>query len=77
MENWYAVENHTEATMDEKWISNMKTKTKKEMEPVGHDFEAVLIFKEYCDKKDNFFVYKMNDRRGNPDLSSFIFKTGK
>jgi hypothetical protein len=31
------------ATMDRKWISNIKKKNKRDMmEPVGHDFEAVV-----------------------------------
>ncbi|XP_028417757.1 uncharacterized protein LOC114542281 [Dendronephthya gigantea] len=57
----------------------MKTekKNKKQVEPVGHNFEAVVTFKEYCDKRDNFYVYKVNDKRGNPDKPSFVFKTSK
>ena len=34
-----------------------------------------MVFKECCDRKDPFHIYKMNDKRGNPDLPSFIFKT--
>ena len=45
------------------------------MEPHGHNFEAVVTFKEYCDKKDTLYVYKLNDLRGNPDSPSFVFKT--
>ena len=47
------------------------------MQPVGHDFEALAVFKEYCDKKDVYYVYKINDRRGNPDKPSFVFKSSK
>lgn len=39
-------------------------------------FEAVVTFKQYCDKKDSFFIYKINDHRGNPDRPSFVFKMG-
>ena len=46
----------------------------KEIELVRHDFEAA-VFKEYCDRKDPFYTYKINNKRGNPDLPSFIFKT--
>ena len=48
---------------------------KKNIEPVGHNFEAVVTFKQYCDQKDKFFIYKVNDKRGNPDKPSFVFKT--
>mgnify|MGYP002804023452 CR=1 FL=1 len=47
------------------------------MQPVGHDFEAAALFKEYCDKKDVYYVYKINDRRGNPDKPSYVFKSSK
>ena len=50
---------------------------KSDFEPVGHDFEAVVTFKEYCDKKNEFYVHKVNDKRGNPDLPSFVFKSSK
>ena len=50
---------------------------KSDFEPVGHDFEAVVTFKEYCDKKDEFYVYKVNDKRWNADLPSFVFKSSK
>ena len=44
-------------------------------EPYGHNFEAVAHFKQYCDLKDPFYIYKINDTRGNPDRPSFVFKT--
>ena len=75
--DWNEVEKRVESTLDRNWIANTKKKFKKEMEPVGHDFEAVAVFKEYCDKRDKFFIYKLNDRRGNPDLPSFVFKTSE
>jgi hypothetical protein len=37
----------------------------------------VAVFKEYCDKKDEYYIYKINDRRGNPDMPSFVFKSSK
>lgn len=53
----------------------MKEKVKKYIEPHGHNFEAVVSFKEYCDKKDPFYIYKINDRRGSPDQPSFVVRT--
>ena len=75
--DWSEVEKEVESTLDRTRISNIKKKVKREMQPVGHDFEAVAVFKEYCDKKDVYYVYKMNDRRGNPDKPSYVFKSSK
>ena len=65
-----------EATLDRQWLANEKKQIKRDNELFGHDFEAVVTFKQYCDKKDNYYVYKINDRRGNPDRPSFVFKMG-
>ena len=73
--DWGEVEKEAEATLNRKWISNQKEKLKRDIEPVGHNFEAIITFKEYCDKKDKFYIYKVNDKRGNPDKPLFIFKT--
>jgi len=75
--DWREVERQVEATLDRKWISNEKQKMKKDIEPVGHNYEAVVTFKEHCDKRDQFYIYKINDRRGNPDKPSFVFKTSE
>ena len=63
--------------MDKQWISNEKKKLKKDVEPVGHNLEAVVTVKQYCDEKDEFYVYKVNYRRGNPDKPSFVFKSSR
>ena len=73
--NWEAIEKEASSTINRKWVDNMKQKIKKDIEPFGHNFEAVVAFKEFCDKKDSFYVYKVNDRRGNPDKPSYVFKT--
>ena len=54
-----------------KFIKQME----KEIESVGHDFETAAVFKEYCSRKDSFYIYKMKDKKEKPDLPSFIFKT--
>ena len=71
--DWRAVEKQAESTLDTEWISREKKQMKKNIEPVGHNFEAVVTFKQYCDQKDKFFTYKVNDKRGNPDKPSFVF----
>lgn len=73
--DWGAVEKEAASTVNRKWVENIKQKVKKDIEPFGHNFEAVVSFKEYCDKKDLLYVYKINDRRGNPDQPSYVFKT--
>ena len=50
---------------------------KKETEPLGHKFKALVTFRQYCDKKDEFYIYKVNNKCGNPDKPSFVFKTSK
>ena len=32
-----------------------------ETQPYGHNFKAVAAYKEYWDKKDPYYIYKMND----------------
>ena len=54
--DWRKVEKEAEATLDKKWIPNLKHKIKKHTEPVGHDLKAILTFKQYCDQKDEYFV---------------------
>lgn len=73
--DWADVEREAASAINKKWISNVKEKVKKDIEPHGHNFEAVVSFKEYCDKKDPFNIYRINDRGGNPDQPSFVFKT--
>ena len=73
--HWNAFEREASAVLDRKRVSNMKQKLKKDIDPFGHNFEAIVSFKEYAVKKDPLYVYKINDKRGNPDMPSFIFKT--
>lgn len=72
---WDTVAKEARSILNKKNISNIKETMKIEVQPYGHNFEAVVNFKEYCDKKDTFYIYKVNDRRGNPGQPSFVFKT--
>jgi len=49
---WNAVEREASALLDKKRVANMKQKLKKDREPFGHSFEAIVSFNEYVDKKD-------------------------
>lgn len=76
-ENWDKVEKEASNILDKRWIANQKQSVKKEIHPSGENFEAIVTFKEYCDKKDKLFIYQVNDRRGKPDTPTYIFKTSK
>ena len=75
--DWDGLEKTTDSLLDTKKISNLKAKINKENNPAGHSFEAVAHSTQKSDEKDEFFIYKMNDRHMNPDESSFVFKTSK
>ena len=72
--NWDEVEKEAVASMDKKCISNIKQKVKRDIEPFGDNFGAVVSFKEYSHKRDLLYIYKVNDRRGSLDNPSFVFK---
>ena len=76
-EDWEKVEKEAAQLLDRKWISNQKQSVRQEIHPSGENFEAVVTFKQYCDKKDSLLIFKVNDRRGNPDKPSFVFKTSE
>lgn len=74
-EDWEKVEKEATQLLDRKWIANQKQC--EEVHPSGENFEAVVTFKQYCDKKGSLLIYKVNDRHGNPDRPSFVFKTSE
>ena len=74
--DWDQLERTTDALLDTKKISNLKAKIK-ETNPASHSFKAVANLKLKSDEKDEYFIYKMNDRRMNPAEPSYVFKTSK
>lgn len=76
-ESWDKIEKQASQLVDRKWISNQKQAVRRELNPQGENFEGVVMFKHFCDPKDPFYVYKINDSRGNPDSPTFVFKTSK
>ena len=74
--DWATVEKEVEATLDRQRLSNVKKQMKRDTKPLGHDFAAVVTFKQYCDRKAIFYIYKIYDHRGNPDRPAFVFKMG-
>ena len=76
-EDWDKVDREASQLTDKKWIANQKQAVKKNINPQEENFEGLVTFKQYCDKKDNLYIFKVNDRRGNPDKPSHVFKTSK
>ena len=75
--DWNSIEETAQNVMDKRWLSNQKQKIKNFNEPHGHNFEAVARFKQYADQRDPFYIYTMNDRRGNPNKPSYVLKSSK
>lgn len=63
--DWASIKKSAAEIIDRKWISNEKQKIKAKTEPHGHNFEAVAHLQQYADSRDPYYVYKLNDRRGN------------
>ena len=68
--SWDEVEKEACSSIDRKRISNIKHSLKNDLDPFGHTFEAVVSFKEYTDKRDPMYIYKLHDRIGNTDKPS-------
>ena len=65
--------------VDRKTINNWKAKARAELDSAGHSFDALGKYKEKVSKQLNsdFLIYKVNNRKLDPSLPSFIFKTGR
>jgi hypothetical protein len=76
-QSWDKIDKEATKRVDCKWISNQKQTVRRELNPQGENFEALVTFKPFCDPKDPYYVCKTNDSRGNPDLPTYVFKTSK
>jgi hypothetical protein len=74
-QDWSKIDTQATQLMNRKWIANQKSAVRRDVNPLGENFEGLVTFKKFCDKKNKFYVYIINDSRGNPDLPSFVFKT--
>ncbi len=63
--------------LDRKLISNLKPAASKESESNKNDFLNVKDFKAHCDKRDVYYVYKINNRELNPSQPNYVFKTSR
>ena len=75
--DWDELEKTADALLNTKKISNLKAKIINEHNPAGHSFDAVAHLKRKSDSKDEYYVFKMNNRSMNPDEPSYVFKTSK
>ena len=73
--DWEIVKKESRSIFDKRNISCAKEKINKHAQPCGHNFKAVVHFKEYCDKNDKFYIYRVrgNDGRGNADMPSGLY----
>ena len=71
---WSDIEAIAEQYADVKKVQNIRDQLKKEVNPVGENFEALSVFKQKCEAKDEFFVYRVNSRLLNGE-PSFVFKS--
>jgi len=71
---WKDVVMIAEQYADAKQIQNVRDGLRKELHPVGENFEAVGAFRNKCTEKDEFLIYSINSRdlNGQP---SYVFKS--
>ena len=69
--DWQKIDAVAVTLADSKGIEAIKKKSRKD--DLGHSFEALAEFKKFCDERDPFYVYRINDERHNNELS-FVFK---
>ena len=56
-------------------LNNIKQKVVKEINPVGHSFDALAKIKEATDKYDPYLLWKVKD--GRLDGSTIVFRTSR
>jgi hypothetical protein len=71
VKDWDEIDNLAKSLADTRGIEAVKKSSRKDN--LGHSFEALADFKAQCDKRDPFFIYKINDERHNKEMS-FVFK---
>lgn len=75
--DWDELEKIIDVFFDFKKILNLKVKINKENNLVGYSFEVVVYLKWKLDEKDEYLIYKMNDRYMNFDEFLYVFKISK
>ena len=72
--DWDEVDRIADTVADSKKLSSLKERAKKaSLSQSGQSFDAVSTFKKFCDTRDPFYIYKMNDEGHNGQMS-YVFK---
>lgn len=70
-EDWQEIERVAETVADSQRIGAIKKQTKRN--DLGHSFDALTSFKSFCAKRDEFYIYKMNNEELNGEMT-YVFK---
>lgn len=73
---WSEIENVASAFADLKRVHNARAELASQLNPVGQSCEALGVFKEKCDERDCYLVYKINCRQLN-GRPAFVFKSSR
>jgi len=72
--DWKQVDAIAEDFVDRKMVSNIREKLKLSENPVGNNFEALALYKEKCEERDKYLIYRVNNRKLN-GKPSFVFQS--
>ena len=75
--DWHELDKVAANLLDNKMIANLKKSASSEVYTNKDDFLCLRDFKQHCDKRDIFYIYKINSRELNPSQPNFVFKTSK
>jgi hypothetical protein len=74
--DWNEIDNLARAFVDVKRVHNARAEIQNQLNPMGQNFEALGIFKQKCDERDKYLVYRINSRQLN-GLPSYVLKSSK
>ena len=74
--SWNDIKTISDETVDNVKMNNTKRKAASSGYPTGHAFEAVAEFKSRVSERDPYFVFSLNDRKMNGEIS-YVIKSSK
>eukprot|EP00112_Aurelia_sp_Birch-Aquarium-sp1_P024285 Seg7615.1 transcript_id=Seg7615.1/GoldUCD/mRNA.D3Y31 product="hypothetical protein" protein_id=Seg7615.1/GoldUCD/D3Y31 len=75
--DWNELDKVAANLLDNKMIAILKKSASGEVSTDKDDFLCLRDFKQHCDKRDIFYIYKISSRELNPSQPNFVFKTSK
>lgn len=69
---WDEIDALAEGLSDSRRVQDRKGKAKKSLESHGHSFDILCEFKNFCNNRDPYLLYRFNDERQNGD-NTFVF----